>query len=87
MIILSILYLIVSGRKIDQNLIYLIESVVIDWTHQVDAFLRKDSSQPIIEGLNPGPMVEIEFWQTRASNLEDIYKQVWLLDNYLNFEI
>ena len=65
-----------SGRKIDQNLIYLIESVVIDWTHQVDAFLRQDSSHYILEGLNPGPMAEIEFWTDRASNLEDIYEQV-----------
>ena len=57
-------------------MIYLIESVVIDWTHQVDAFLKQDSSQAIQEGLNPGPMVEIDFWQTRSSNLADIHEQV-----------
>ena len=53
-----------------------IESVVIDWSHQIQEVLKKDSSQPILEGLNPGPLVEIEFWKTKTANLENIHDQV-----------
>jgi len=53
-----------------------IESVVIDWSHQIQEVLKKDSSQPILDGLNPGPLVEVEFWKTKTANLESIYDQV-----------
>ena len=75
------------GESIDPTLIYLIESVVIDWSHQVHAFLSKDSSQPILEGLDPGPLVEIEFWKARTSNLEDIYSQVKISSLFTSFYI
>jgi dynein heavy chain len=57
-------------------LIHAIESVVIDWSHQIQQVLKKDSSQPLLEGLNPGPQVEIEFWKAKTANLENIYDQV-----------
>jgi dynein heavy chain len=53
-----------------------IESVVIDWSHQIQGVLKKDSSQPLLEGQNPGPLVELEFWKEKALNLENIYQQV-----------
>lgn len=53
-----------------------IESIVIEWSHQIEQVLKKDSSQPLLEGLNPGPLVEIEFWKTKAINLENIQEQV-----------
>jgi dynein heavy chain len=64
------------GEMIDQTLIHSIETVVIDWSHQIEEVLKKDSSQPILDGLNPGPLVEIEFWKAKTSNLENIYEQV-----------
>ena len=60
----------------NQILVHSIESVVIDWTHQIQEVLKKDSSQPILDGLNPGPLVEIEFWKAKCTNLENIYDQV-----------
>jgi dynein heavy chain len=57
-------------------LIHSIESVVIDWSHQIQEVLKKDSSQPLLDGLNPGPLVEIEFWKAKCTNLENIYDQV-----------
>jgi dynein heavy chain, axonemal len=57
-------------------LIHSIESVIIDWSHQIQGVLKKDSSQPLLDGLNPGPMVEIEFWKSRAANLENIFEQL-----------
>lgn len=53
-----------------------VESVVIEWTHQIREVLKKDSAQPLLEGLNPVPYVEMEFWKVKAQNLECIYDQV-----------
>ena len=64
------------GDGVDQILIHSIESVVIDWSHQIQEVLKKDSSQPLLDGLNPGPLVEIEFWKAKCTNLENIYEQV-----------
>ena len=52
---------------------------MIDWSHQVQEVLKKDSSQPLLEGQNPGPLVEVEFWKAKALNLENIYEQVNLM--------
>ena len=60
----------------DRSLIHAIESVIIDWTHQIRDVLKKDSAQPLLEGLNPTPMVEIEFWKAKAQNLDCIYEQL-----------
>ena len=59
-----------------RNIVHAIESVIIDWTHQIHEVLKKDSVQPILDGLNPNPYIEIEFWKAKASNLECIYEQV-----------
>ncbi len=48
----------------------------MDWSHQIHQVLKKDSSQPLLEGLNPGPLVEIEFWKAKCNNLENIVDQV-----------
>jgi len=58
--------------------------VVIDWSNQIHEFLKKDSSQPILDGLNPGPLVEIEFWKTKTANLESICDQVRRKENLKN---
>ena len=64
------------GELYDRNLVHAIESVIIEWSHQIQDVLKKDSAQPLLEGLNPGPLVEIEFWKSKAQNLECIYDQV-----------
>ena len=69
---------IARGDSINQILVHTIESVVIDWSHQIQEVLKKDSSQPLLDGLNPGPLVEIEFWKAKCINLENIYEQVSL---------
>ncbi|XP_062567134.1 dynein beta chain, ciliary-like [Saccostrea cucullata] len=61
---------------LDRALIHAIESVIIDWTHQIRDVLKKDSAQPLLEGHNPTPFVEIEFWKNKATNLECIYEQL-----------
>ena len=78
MIVYYITLIIMSFRTdtMDRQLIHAIESVVIEWTHQIRDVLKKDSAQPLLEGLNPTPFVEIEFWKNKSTNLECIYEQV-----------
>lgn len=53
-----------------------IETVVIDWSKQIHEVLKKDSAQPLLDGLNPDPFVEIEFWSSKYTNLANIFEQV-----------
>jgi dynein heavy chain len=44
-----------------------LESAVIDWTHQIKDVIKSNSAAPLEAGMNPGPMVEIDFWAAGAS--------------------
>ncbi|KAM5310557.1 dynein axonemal heavy chain 9 isoform 2-T2 [Glossophaga mutica] len=60
----------------DKSVIYAIESAVIQWSHQVHLVLKKESSQLLLQGENPTPKVELEFWKSRSEDLEYIYDQL-----------
>ena len=64
------------GEPFDRGLVHSIESVIIEWTHQIQSVLKRNSAQPLLEGHNPGPLVELDFWKARAANLECIFEQV-----------
>ncbi|XP_057629488.1 dynein axonemal heavy chain 9 isoform X4 [Chionomys nivalis] len=61
---------------IDKSIVYAIESAVIKWSHQVQVVLKKESSQALLQGDNPTPKVELEFWKSRCEDLEHIYSQL-----------
>nr|XP_027809857.1 dynein heavy chain 9, axonemal [Marmota flaviventris] len=61
---------------IDKSVIYAIESAVIKWSHQVQVVLKRESSQPLLQGENPTPKVELEFWKRRYEDLEYIHNQL-----------
>nr|XP_033816070.1 dynein heavy chain 17, axonemal isoform X1 [Geotrypetes seraphini] len=68
-----------AGRAspiVDNSLLHAIETVIIDWSHQVRDILVKDSAQPLLDGLNPKPHVEMDFWNSRLLNLECIHDQL-----------
>ncbi|XP_071672840.1 dynein axonemal heavy chain 9-like isoform X7 [Patagioenas fasciata] len=50
-------------ERIDKSLVYAMESAIIDWSHQIQEALRKESSEPLLQGSNPNPKVELEFWK------------------------
>ncbi|KAM5274465.1 dynein axonemal heavy chain 9 isoform 2-T2 [Ctenodactylus gundi] len=60
----------------DKSVIYAIESTVIKWSHQVQVVLKKEASQLLLQGKNPTPRVELEFWKSRYEDLEYIYNQL-----------
>ncbi|XP_037074053.1 dynein beta chain, ciliary-like [Pollicipes pollicipes] len=65
-----------NGELVDVVLKGSIESMAIKWNAQVDEVLKRDSSAALVGGQSPGPMVEVQFWNSRAENLECIYDQM-----------
>ncbi|XP_071659252.1 dynein axonemal heavy chain 9-like, partial [Patagioenas fasciata] len=63
-------------ERIDKSLVYAMESAIIDWSHQIQEALKKESSEPLLQGSNPNPKVELEFWKNRCDDLECIYNQL-----------
>ena len=43
---------------------------------KVDEVLSMECDKDLEEGRNPGPMVEIEFWEAKCRNLESLFEQV-----------
>ncbi|RXM32245.1 Dynein heavy chain 11, axonemal [Acipenser ruthenus] len=60
----------------DRTVVHAIESMVISWTHQIRDVLKEDSAQPLLQGLNPGPRTELDFWKARLENMLSIYEQL-----------
>lgn len=65
-----------SDSAVNKAVVHAIESAVIEWAHQVRDVLKKDSAQPLIEGLNPGALVELDFWAAKKANLTCISDQL-----------
>ncbi|CAI5762170.1 Hypothetical predicted protein [Podarcis lilfordi] len=57
-------------------LLYTVETMVVQWTHLISDVLRLDSAQLLLQGENPGPSAEIQFWQQQKENLLGIYEQL-----------
>ena len=51
----------------DKTVIHDIETLVIEWCHQVRAVLKKDSSEALLEDQNPTPDTELLFWKNRSA--------------------
>ncbi|NXN68995.1 DYH17 protein, partial [Himantopus himantopus] len=61
---------------VDISVLRSIETIVIEWSHQIRDILSKDSAQPLLEGLHPLPRTEFAFWHTRTVNLQCINDQL-----------
>lgn len=55
------------SRAVDEGIIHSLESAVIEWSHQIRAVLKKDSSEALLEGTNPTPHTELLFWNNRSA--------------------
>ena len=65
----------------EKQLIHSVESVVIEWCHLIRDMLQKSSAETLLAGMNPGPLVEIEFWNSRCADLESVEDQVHVHDS------
>uniref|UniRef100_A0A4W6G4Y5 Dynein axonemal heavy chain 17 n=1 Tax=Lates calcarifer TaxID=8187 RepID=A0A4W6G4Y5_LATCA len=68
------------GETVDKVIIHSLESAVIEWSHQIRAVLKKDSSEALLEGKSPTPHTELLFWKNRSAplyaDLECIHSQL-----------
>ncbi|KAM9424094.1 dynein axonemal heavy chain 9 isoform 2-T2 [Pholidichthys leucotaenia] len=65
-----------GGEIVDKSIIHSLESAVIEWSHQIRAILKKDSSEALLEGRKPAPHTELLFWKNRCADLDCIYSQL-----------
>ena len=56
----------------DKDKAHVFESSIITWTKQIKNVLKLEPEQALKQGNNPGPLVEIEFWENKAANLNSI---------------
>ncbi|XP_006869595.1 PREDICTED: dynein heavy chain 17, axonemal [Chrysochloris asiatica] len=63
-------------QVLDDSLLHAMETIIIDWSHQIRDVLSKNSAQALLEGLHPLPRVEFEFWDARLMNLKCIHDQL-----------
>ncbi|XP_076454452.1 dynein beta chain, ciliary-like [Babylonia areolata] len=64
------------GGPDQYKMIHAIETVVIEWVHQLKDVLKREPAHAFLGGQNPPPLVEVGFWKDRCSNLECVYEQL-----------
>ncbi|XP_031759446.1 dynein heavy chain 11, axonemal [Xenopus tropicalis] len=63
-------------NHVQRAALHAFESILIKWSYQIVEVLERDSSQPLLQGLDPGPHAELKFWKERRDNLTCIYEQL-----------
>jgi len=56
--------------------IHALEGAIITWTKQIKNVLKKDSESVFQAHADPGPLAEVDFWVSKASNLNGIFDQL-----------
>ena len=51
--------------------------IIIKWAYQIEEVMSKDSDEALkVDGIHPGPMTEIKFWEAKCMNLESLFEQM-----------
>lgn len=64
-----------------------IESTIVMWSNEIQEVLKVRNADPILEGKNPTPNLEIQFWKLRAKDFDQVYKQVRTLNFLLEIRL
>jgi len=56
--------------------VHLLEGAVVTWTKQIKRVLKMDPEAPLKRGEHPSPDVELDFWRTKASALNTVFRQL-----------
>ena len=64
------------GKPFNKTLLHTMETVVIEWSHEMNEVFKRTSAQPLLDGKNPGPLVEVDFWKARVLDLESVVDQL-----------
>lgn len=54
----------------------MLETAVVTWTLQIKDVLKKDPEHVFQDGGHPGPMIGLDFWSQKASDLHSIQRQL-----------
>ena len=65
-----------SDRISSKDKAHVLEGAVITWTKQIKNVLKQDPETALKQGQDPGPLVEIDFWNNKAENLNSIHLQL-----------
>ncbi|EDQ88776.1 outer dynein arm heavy chain beta [Monosiga brevicollis MX1] len=65
-----------AARGDSMQLLHTIESAVIEWARQIRAVLKRDSAQPLMNGQNPGALVECDFWAAMKKSVGSLKEQL-----------
>lgn len=65
-----------SDRISSKDKAHVLEGAVITWTKQIKNVLKQDPETALKQGSDPGPLIEIEFWNNKAENLNSIHTQL-----------
>eukprot|EP00736_Rhodelphis_marinus_P005351 Rmarinus@m.11280 len=63
-----------AGTDSDTSAVLALERVVNEWSRQVHSVLETEPAQLL--HLNPGPLVEIDFWDAKLANVISIHRQL-----------
>ena len=66
----------VEEKEENYQQIHALEGAIITWTKQIKNVLKKDSESVFQAHQDPGPTAEVEFWLSKASNLNGIFDQL-----------
>jgi dynein heavy chain len=56
--------------------VHVLEGAVITWTKQIRHVLKQDPEMLLKEGKHPEPNAELQFWKSKAANLNSIHAQL-----------
>eukprot|EP00003_Mantamonas_plastica_P015444 TRINITY_DN2616_c0_g1_i2.p1 TRINITY_DN2616_c0_g1~~TRINITY_DN2616_c0_g1_i2.p1 ORF type:complete len:390 (-),score=104.91 TRINITY_DN2616_c0_g1_i2:29-1198(-) len=71
----------VSRIAKDKEMVHLLESAVITWIRQIKNVLQSDPEDAFQGGeRNPGPLEEVDFWETKSQDLNSLYSQTISLE-------
>lgn len=65
-----------GGIVHEQETVRQFETLIMDWSKLIHEVLDRSSLQALDDGLDPGPEHEIEFWESRETDLQSIYNQM-----------
>lgn len=65
-----------GGKSDDKDRVHVLESAVVTWTERINMALSRDSESVFEGGKHPGPLVCLEYWTTRMTDLGDIQDQL-----------
>nr|XP_040028098.1 dynein beta chain, ciliary-like isoform X5 [Gasterosteus aculeatus aculeatus] len=66
-----------EGRRwLDMQLLHACDSTIMEWMKLVSEVLQQDSSQLVLDGQEPLPSAEFNFWRSRLRNLHFIQQQL-----------